>query len=188
MSGQGMVTTARGEILNLDNLIEQSKRPIGVKDRASEKEKRVVPKKRNLNIRAFAPSHGEANVPEVPEEVQEELRKKAEAQAARTGKPIPSAFRRHEDGQAQSMADLTGIRVDEPRYLKKDDLEGKSTDEVKNEVLGEILTGLEEGNPNAEKAAKEAEERKGQQKRTTRKSSSKKDDEDDYSDLDEAEE
>lgn len=186
MSGQGMVTTARGEILNLDNLIEQAKRPIGVKDQASEKQKRVVPQKRNLNVRAFAPTLGETEVPEVPEEVQEALRKKNEAEDSHSTKSIPSSFRRHEDGRAQSIADLTGIRIEEVKHLKPKDMAGKSKEEVKNEVLGEILTGLEKDNPNAEKAAKDAEEQQKKTKRTARKSA--KQDADDVSDMDDFEE
>lgn len=178
MSGKGIVYTARGESLNLDMLIEQAKRPIGLKEAASEITKREVPKRTPINVRAFAPKAGDAKVPEVPKEIQDELAK-AKQQSA---KPMKSAYRRADGGAAQSVADLTGVRISEPKHVKpvQDGEEGVDPKTYAEQVaLGQILNELEVSNPNAKKAA-DVQER---QKSVKKASKSKPSKDDDLSDL-----
>lgn len=148
---QGIITTARGNSLNLDMLIEQAKRPLGMKESKSEIKKTPVPKRRPVNVRGFVPAQGEAEIPEVPEDIKEELAKREAAK-------VKSSYRRADGGKAQSMADLTGIRLDKPKYLKKEDLEGKKPTEQAEETLNDILGDLNASHSNASTMSYEDEE------------------------------
>ena len=53
---KGWVTTARGEQLNLDQLILDSKRPVNAKDEKTEIKKRVVTRLEKLENRTNNPS------------------------------------------------------------------------------------------------------------------------------------
>ena len=145
MAGKGIITTARGESLNLDDLIAKSKRPIGVQEQNSTIKKKPDPTKRKpLNVRGFVPAQGEAKTPKVAEEG---LRLDPPAKA-----PV-SAFKKGEE--AKSVADMTGIRVEKKATTKKPDVPAA---EAASEALGDILGSLEESVPNAVNAADEAEE------------------------------
>jgi len=158
----GQVTTARGDILNLDLLIEQSKRPIGYKEPKSEVAPRPSMKKRvPINVRGFSPSTDGMKVPEMPAEIRANL--------PATAKPAtPSAFRRADDKTAQSLADLTGVRVDKPKHVRVA-AEGEPgmapADYAQSVALSDIMGGLQAVQPQAVKAAEDI-SRKAKSKRT----------------------
>ncbi len=102
---RGYVTTARGEQLNLDQLIIDSKRPPGLKEQATEVKKRKIPKRKPLNVRGFKPAAGEAKAQEMPEEMRQVVRKTQK----KPEKPRKVAFK--EGGTAETYADLVGVRV-----------------------------------------------------------------------------
>jgi len=139
MSGKGWVTTARGDGLNIDDLIAKSKRPIGTKEAKSTIKKRKVPGgSKPLNVRGFQPAQGEAKTP---------VHEGTEATAPQEA-PV-SAFN---DGEkASSEADITGIKVKKRASTRKPNV---PAEEAASEALGDIMTGLENGTPNAVNAAK----------------------------------
>jgi len=141
MSGKGWVTTARGEGLNIDDLIAKSKRPIGVMEEKSTVKKQKVPGKTPINVRGFQPAQGEAK----PQEA-------AQAPAVEAAPAPKAAF--NDGNDASSQADLTGIKVKKRVSTKKPT--GTAVDAASS-TLGDIMTGLEDGNPNAVAAAEQEE-------------------------------
>lgn len=140
--GKGWVTTARGESLNLDQLITDAKRPIDAKDEHTEIKKRVIPKRKPLNVRGFRPGAGEASAPDVPEEMRVRIAKK-------TRKPTPPrkvAYR--EGGVAENYADLTGVKLKptEGAVQRRKAMLAKANDEPvveSKDELGEIMDELD---------------------------------------------
>lgn len=106
MSAQGMVTTARGEKLNLDQLIMDRKKPIGFKETKSEIKAKVKTRK-PINVRGFVPARGDAPAPIVPDAPEV------------VAKEIPMPRRSFAQGEASRLADLTGIRMDKAKHLKE---------------------------------------------------------------------
>jgi len=141
MSGKGWVTTARGEGLNIDDLIAKSKRPIGVKEEKSTVKKQKVPGKTPINVRGFQPAQGESK----PHEA-------SKAPAVETTPVAKAAFNDGKD--ASSQADLTGIKVKKRVSTRKPT---GTAEEAASDALGDIITGLEDGNPNAVVAAEQEE-------------------------------
>ena len=152
MSGKGWVTTARGEGLNIDDLIAKSKRPIGTKEAKSEIKKRKVPGRKPLNVRGFQPAQGEAKPHGEPTPA---------AETPETPAPV-AAF--NDGEEAASTADITGIKVKKRASTKKPNV---PAEEAAGEALGDIMSGLEAGSPNAVTAA-EQEEKKPTRRRTTK--------------------
>ena len=141
MSGKGWVTTARGDGLNIDDLNAKSKRPIGVKEEKSTVKKQKVPGKTPINIRGFQPAQGEA--------------KPHEAVKVAAVEEAPVAKSAFNDGKdASSQADLTGIKVKKRVSTRKPT---GTAEEAASDALGDIITGLEDGNPNAVAAAEQEE-------------------------------
>ena len=139
---KGWVTTARGEALNLDQLITESKRPPGAKDENTEIKKRVIPQaRRQLNVRGYKPSGG-VTVPEMPEEMKAQMEERKQKQPAA---PRKVAYR--EGGVAESYADLTGVKlkVTKEAVERRDARKAKERNEfpeVKDEALDEIMEDL----------------------------------------------
>lgn len=144
----GHVITARGEALNLDQLIESAKRPLNHKEAKSEIGVRPTPNtRRSLNVRAFVPPQGRSKAPVAPV---------VEAPVEPEVPAIPSRFRRAEDGEAQTLADLTGIRVDTPKTLRvaKEGEQGMDRKELaEGALLNNILGQLNRQNPGAAQEA-----------------------------------
>ena len=140
---KGWVTTARGESLNLDQLITDSKRPLDAKDEKTEVKKRVIKKRKPLNVRGFRPGAGEAAVPDMPKEMKERVAKKTRKVAP----PRKVAFK--EGGVAENYADLTGVKVvptEEAIQRRKAQIaksEDKTLDE-ENRELNEIMEELDD--------------------------------------------
>lgn len=168
---QGMVTTARGEILNIDELKMKATLPIAKEKQPGNKvNKRNVSKRKPLNVRGFQPGAGEASVPALSEEVQATL----DAQTKKKSQTIRASYAA--DGEAKTLADITGIRVDKPSEATKAKVKAalesdQRPAEVATEALSEILSGLDDSNPNAVSEA-DAEEKKTTRRRTSTKKDS----------------
>ncbi len=128
--GQGWVTTARGKELNLDELIAKAKKPINAGDLKNTVPQAPAPARTAVNVRGFTPSAGTAPktvavaaAPEAP---------KVESKAP------PSAYT---GGEATSVADMTGIKVNQVKYLK--DKKPKDPQAVAHAALGEVLGELQ---------------------------------------------
>lgn len=152
MSGKGWVTTARGDGLNIDDLIAKSRRPIGTKEEKSTIKKRKVPGGRKpLNVRGFQPAQGEAK----PQEA---------STPAVVTKAAPAPAAAFNDGkEASSQSDLTGIKVKKRASTKKPT---GTAEDASNAVLSDITSSLEDGNPNAVAAAEQEEKKKPTRRRT----------------------
>ena len=140
---KGFVTTARGENLNLDELIAKSRRPPGLKEANSEIKKRPDPAKRKpINVRGFQPAQGTAQVRR-PEHVE----RKEEA--------IEDTVPVSEVKNETPLADLTNIKVEKKPTTKKPD--GSAT-EAASETLNEIMGDLKPNQAQYDAAAKQVEE------------------------------
>lgn len=153
MAGPGHVTTARGDSLNIDDLIAKARRPIGLKEEKSTIKKKANPSKRKqLNVRGFRPAQGESTPPEAATQEQPEQKK------------VPVSA--YNDGEeASSLADVTGIKVEKKATTRKPD---KPAAEAASDALGDILGTLEGTAPNSVAAAEEVEKEEAA-KPTTRK-------------------
>ena len=138
---KGWVTTARGEQLNLDQLIIESKRPFDAKDEKTEVKRRVIKKRKPLNVRGYKPATGEAKVPEMPVEIAEIVTKKEKTEA-----PRKVAYR--DGGVAETYSDLTGVKVKptEAAVERRKAQMAKARDEVagvEDDEVDDILKELE---------------------------------------------
>lgn len=142
MTGKGWVTTARGQALNMDDLKMQAERPIGFKDAKSEVKPKKLPKRIPINVRGFLPAQGEAKVPEMPEKV-------AGVIEARKGKKTARVSVR--PAQAESLADITRIKVDKAKFIKEAPKDGARA--ASEDVLANIMDDLNQDAPKLQKAA-----------------------------------
>lgn len=174
---QGWVTTARGEALDLDGLINKANLPL-VKEKQTKTQvtRRTVSKRKPLNIRGHQPAQGQHKMAEMPEQVAEivEYRKDSEGREVYAGTTLPKSSYA-ETGEAHTAAEMTGMKVKPTEGAierAKERASGGAPGpvEVANEALGEILGDLEESNPNAASAAaKDDEESSDKPARRTRK-------------------
>jgi len=143
--------TARGDAIDMDEMKANAQRALHpVVQPGSTIEKKVVSKRPPLNMRGHMAAQGKA-VPTVPEGV-----KTAKADPERINpEAIPPKTSFTEDGEARSIADMTGIKVNQPAYVER--MGGKvqrgDAQELENqatEALGDILSDLSDSNPNAE--------------------------------------
>jgi len=152
---QGFVTTARGEILNMDQLKTQANQPLIKKRERGTTVKKSVPPRKPINVRGYQPQAGEAQTPEVSDEILEAMESRKEKTPSRT---IRASF--PEDGEAKNLADVTGIRVNKPSAATKAKVKAALDNnqrpaEASTKALDEILGDLEETNPKVVKAAEE---------------------------------
>lgn len=152
---QGWVTTARGEALNLDALKDAANLPLAkAKQTKTEVPKRDYNTRKPINVRGFKPGAGEHQIQEMPDAVTKTVSKRSPDE-----QPVKSAYA--EDGEAKTLADVTGVKVKPTESAIKRAKERANEDiapeEVANEALGDILGDLEAANPKAVEAA-EAEE------------------------------
>ncbi len=143
---KGWVTTARGESLNIDQLITNAKRPPGLKEENTEIKKRKIVKRRAINVRGFKPGVGEAEPPEMSAEMKEQM----EARNKRVPAPVQKVAYR-EGGVAESYADLTGVKLkvteeakqrQKARIAKELDKRPDELDAEKDETFDEIMEDL----------------------------------------------
>ena len=148
---QGYVTTARGESLNMDALKDSANLPLALaKQTKTEVPKRDYRARKPINVRGFQPGAGDHKVPEMPEAVANTVAKLNPDEM-----PVKAAY--SETGEAQSLADVTGVRVKPTKAAVERAKVRAGTDtapeEVASEVLAEVLGDLEAANPNAQAAA-----------------------------------
>lgn len=165
---QGFVTTARGDILNMDQLKTQATMPIADKKQPGrEVKKQTVSKRQPLNVRGYLPQQGEAKAPEISKEILAAMNKNKPVQSSKT---IRASFT--DTGEATSLADVTGIKVNKPSQATKEKVKAAMESEqrpssVSEDALGDILSELKQSNPQATSADNEEE-------KSTRRSRSKK--------------
>lgn len=173
---QGFVTTARGEVLNMDQLKTLATMPIAEKKQPGRTvEKKTYSKRQPLNVRGYVPQQGEAKIPELSDEVKSALSSKNKKISSKT---IPASY--STTGTAESLADLTGIRVNKPSQATKEKVKQAMENEqrpaeVASEALDEILGDLQQNNPEAMKAASEEEKTASEEEKIVRRTRSKKD-------------
>ena len=148
---QGHVMTARGEVLNLDGLIAKANAKM-VKMPASEIKKKKISKRKPLNVRGYAPVSGEAKVPQMPENVRQEIENREQhriaAVRAQQHKEMASSY--NTEGTAVSMSDITGLKmkITEAAVLRQKSRSqaGIVAPEASSEALNEILHELSSDN------------------------------------------
>ena len=101
---QGHVMTARGDVLNIDELQAKANAKM-VKMPASEVKKKKITKRKPLNVRGYSPVSGEAKVPQMPENVKQEIenreRQRVAAVRARQHQEMASSF--NEEGRPVAL-------------------------------------------------------------------------------------
>jgi len=147
---QGHIMTARGDVLNLDELKARANAKL-VKMPASEVKKKRISKRKPLNVRGYAPVSGEARVPQMPENVRQEIEnREAQRVAAVRTKQHREMASSYRDGNAESMADITGLKMEvtkEAILREKTRREvGIVAPEASSEALNEILQELASDN------------------------------------------
>ena len=157
MAAPGHVTTARGEVLDMEELKRKANaRPLTAEQKAAMKDE-VKPKKRPrkaINVRGNMPARGEEAPP-----MAEKRKKVAEAPA-----PEHKEFDKNPEGK--SIADFTGIRIEEAKTLK-----GKVDDPVAHAdgKLTDIMGELEANTPHSRDAADIVDQEDAEEaKKTTR--------------------
>lgn len=142
MSAPGHVTTARGEVLDMEELKRKAnQKPLSAEQKAAMKDE-VKPQKRvrkAINVRGNMPMRGEEKAP---------VAEKPKAAHAPVAAPEPKPHDKNPEGK--SIADFTGIKVDKPVKLK-----GKVEDPVAaaDDALGDIMGELEQNTPHSRDAA-----------------------------------
>lgn len=148
---QGYVTTARGESLNMDALKDSANLPIALaKQTKTEVPKRDYRARKPINVRGHQPVAGAHKVPEMPEAVATTV-----ARLNPNDQPIKTSYT--DDGEAKSLADVTGVKVKpSPEAIQRAKVRaGTDTapEAAASEVMQGILGDLERANPNAQAAA-----------------------------------
>ena len=69
MGTRGFVTTARGEVINLDEMIARAQQPIAAEDHATRKRGSYTPEvSNNPRVRGFVPGRGDTDIMEPDDE------------------------------------------------------------------------------------------------------------------------
>ena len=169
---QGWVTTARGESLNMDALKDAANMPLA----KAKQTKTTVPKRdyrvrKPINIRGFQPGAGEHKIQDMPEGVADTV-----ARMNPDEMPVKTSFT--ETGEAESLADVTGVRVKTtPEAVQRAKIRAvgehanAAPEAVASEALTDILGDLEKANPNAQAAA-DAEDATPKKRTRSRKTTS----------------
>lgn len=169
---QGWVTTARGESLNMDALKDSANMPLA----KAKQTKTTVPKRdyrarKPINIRGFQPGVGEHKIQDMPEGVAETVSRLNPDEM-----PVKTSFT--ESGEANSLADVTGVKVKAtPEAVKRAKVRASgehadtAPEDVASDALTDILGDLEAANPNAQAAA-DAEEVAPKKRSRSRKTTS----------------
>lgn len=154
MSGPGYVTTARGEILNMDQLIrEQTKRPLTKAERDSLKSE-IKPTKRPrtpINVRGHMPLSGAEKAPQV------------QPAAAKAVPEHPTMSSSGSSETDKTLADFTSIKVDKPMRLKE---KPESAGQASQEILSDIMKELEANAPHSREAAEQIEKEEYEEKQS----------------------
>jgi len=153
---KGHVMTARGEMLNLDELMAKANSTM-VKMPASEIKKKKISKRKPLNVRGYSPVSGEAKVPQMPENVRQEVenRERQRVDAVRTQQHKEMASSYNDGGKAVTMADITGLKMKVTEAAMTKEKARRNTgavpSEASNEALNEILQELSSDNRHSDR-------------------------------------
>lgn len=135
---KGIVTTARGGILNIDELIRMASTPVGKQEVAAT---RAAPYRPNTDaapkVRGFVPGQGTGRGPKRPDGV--------ETASGAEPRNAPSSFK--DGAPARNLADFTGVKVrkSETATAAKADEIAASTEE--DEVLGNLVSQMKTPEP-----------------------------------------
>jgi hypothetical protein len=156
---KGIYTSARGEVVNMDELQQKAKLPINPKPQAkSTIKKRDHNERKPLNVRGFRPAAGAAKLQSMPEDVTNAVENKRIDPI-----DVPQVSSYSPTGEVKSMEDITGMKVQaSPESIQraKDRINNDiDTDSAVEETLGSILSDLEQSNPNAASVATEEEKK-----------------------------
>ena len=130
----GIISTARGRLLNIDDLIMQGRRPVGRAAKSTRDTANYTPSPAEPNrIRGFVPAAAVSDVPEqnVDDTYVETIPK---------FDPIASAYT--PTGEAQSVSDLTGIMISKSGKAGKSSTQGAAPRATDDESLGSLLGKL----------------------------------------------
>ncbi len=140
---QGWVTTARGEALDLDALKNAANLPIAKAKQTKTTVKKKTYERKPINMRGHMPAQG-AHKPNLeavePERIDPE--------------ELPVVTSNTEDGEAKTLADVTGVKVKPTETAVKraqaraQEGNPAPVEEVANEALGDILGDLQAASPN----------------------------------------
>jgi hypothetical protein len=169
---QGYVTTARGEVLNMDALKDAANLPLAkAKQTKTEVPKRDYRVRQPINVRGHQPVAGEHQIQDMPDGV-------AATVARLNPEEMPVKTSYTESGEATSLADVTGVKIKPSKEAIKrakkragNEPVGVPIEDVAGAALTDILGDLEAANPNAQAAA-DAEEATPQKRTRSRKTAS----------------
>jgi hypothetical protein len=135
----------------MDALKDAANLPLALaKQTKTEVPKRDYRARKPINVRGFQPGAGEHKVQEMPEGV-------ADTVAKLNPDEMPTRTSLTEDGEAKSLADVTGVKVKPTKAAVERAKVRAGTDtapeEAASEVMQDILGDLEKANPNAQAAA-----------------------------------
>jgi hypothetical protein len=135
----------------MDALKDAANLPLALaKQTKTEVPKRDYRARKPINVRGFQPGAGEHKVQEMPEGVADTVARLNPGEM-----PIKTSYT--EDGEAKTLADVTGVKVKpSPEAIERAKVRaGTDTapEEAASEVMQDILGDLEKANPNAQAAA-----------------------------------
>ena len=165
MAAPGQVTTARGDVINMDELKRNAnKRPLTAEEKAAMKDE-VKPRKRPkkaINVRGNMPSRGEAAL--------DHQDRRGHAKMQEETAPVEEEKEFDKNPEGKSVADFTGIKVDKPTRLKgKVENPVEEADNTLNDIMGE----LEANTPHSRDAADVVDKEEADEKKTTRRTTKK---------------
>jgi hypothetical protein len=135
----------------MDALKDSANLPLALaKQTKTEVPKRDYRARKPINVRGFQPGVGEHKVQEMPEGVADTVARLNPGEM-----PIKTSYT--DDGEAKTLADVTGVKVKpSPEAIERAKVRaGTDTapEEAASEVMQDILGDLEAANPNAQAAA-----------------------------------
>ena len=141
MAGAGHVTTARGQVLDIEKLKrDANKRPLTPAEKVAMKDEIPVRKRPRvpINVRGNMPRAGEERAPEFKPTPNEPMNPSTKKSPNKT------------NPEGKTIADLTGIKLEDPKSLK-----GPVEDPVGHAqgALGDIMQELETKAPHSREAA-----------------------------------
>ncbi len=138
---RGIIATARGMSLNIDELIQQAQRPIGTVDAASTREKpNYTPAVSNTpKVRGFVPGRGTAPAPAHGPEFEGDDMDATVKQKLTKAKPQGA-------GGKKALAEMTGVTVKETPRIRAAIEAATAQPSVaaeEDEVLGSIISEMD---------------------------------------------
>ena len=167
----GIYTTARGQVINMDELMDKANLPLIQKKQTKTTVKKRYDEPKPINVRGFQPQPGAAKTQDVPDDVAKAAAGNIRIDPAE--QPIVTSTT--ESGKAETLADVTGLKVkpsdgavERAKARAAIIPGGVPAEEVASKALNEILSDLEVSNPNAIAAA-DVEDAEGKPRSRSRK-------------------